>query len=300
MPNHPLFLPVQELARTVSLREQVQIALAIADSAILKSLLANCLPPITQRHLIGAVSIDVGVPTPGDYSADAILHYDAIHCIPSSHTHHPNESRTNSGWTKESKEFARLTRYESDTLTLAQNVSLAPAVALLRNGGFCAAQVEEILQLPGEACHKSWWYTLDSDHQFTLPFLRLMRTLRYPDGTYTLQYKDYFEQEMPPCFASQRQKVKLKVKPEDQSFGETLSRIKRTREYLGITQSILICNTIAEIEAQGFISQGISVYPAAELVLPTRSNCLACVRRECPMNGLEESPVAMCYGFLPE
>lgn len=300
MPNHPLFAPLHNLvAPTTPIREQIQIALAIADPVILKSLLTQSIPPITARHLIGAVSVDIAVPTHGHYPADAILNYEAIRCVLAADYHQPTECRASGGWTRESKEFSRLTRYESDTIALIQNATLAPTVSTLTHAGFAPEQVEEILRLPNDACHKSWWYALDSQAQFSLPFLRLIRTLRYPDGTYTIQYKDYFEQDPPGCFHTLPQKVKLKIKPEDQSFGEVLARIKQTKQFLGISQAILICNTISEIEAQGFINQGISIYPAAELILPSRSDCNLCVRRECPMNGFEESPVAMCYGFLP-
>lgn len=82
--------------------------------------------------------------------------------------------------------------------------------------------------------------------------------------------------------------------------GETLRQINNQRQALKIQQAVLICNTISELEAQGFIHQGISVYPAIELVLPTQANCAHCGRKECSMNGTLDSPIALCYGFLPE
>ncbi len=135
---------------------------------------------------------------------------------------------------------------------------------------------------------------------FTLPFLRQMRTMRYPDGTFTIQYKDFFEQDNPECFTGLMQKVLVMIKPDTQSFSETLRQINYQRDALGIVRVVLICNTISELEAQGLINQGISVYPAVELILPTQSDCIHCGRKECAMNGTNDSPVALCYGFLPE
>jgi bacterioferritin-associated ferredoxin len=184
--------------------------------------------------------------------------------------------------------------------TLAQNLPLAPAIALLSNCGFSSPWIEEILRLPHYAWHKSWWYALDRNGEFTLPFLRYIRTLHYPDGTITLQYKDFFEYEKPDCFTSQLQTVLVVIRLEVQGFGETLQRINRQRADLSTQRAILICNTISELEAQAFISQGISVYPAMDLALPAQANCQHCGCKECPMNGFTESLVATCYGYTLE
>jgi bacterioferritin-associated ferredoxin len=298
MPNHPLFFPVYEPSGSASLYDRVQIALALADSFILKSLLTDCLPAITAPHLIGAIGAEVSVPT-ADRVADGVLHYEAIQCqLAEQHGAVQYQVESN-GWTRDSKVMARLTQCESETQLLADNVGLAPVIALLKNAGFCPTQIEAILHLPQDAWHKSWWYALDDQHQFTIPFLRTLRTRRYADGTFSLQYKDYFEQDKPGCFQSQRQRVQLKIKPEEQSFGAVLGQLKATQGALQLARTILICHAISDLEAQAFINQGIHVYPAGELLLPVRSHCGACARGECPMNGLTESPVAMCYGFLP-
>jgi hypothetical protein len=299
MPNNPLFYPVHEQLRTTSLRDQIQMALAIANPTLLKSLLINCIPQIAPPQLIGNISVEVSVPAKDQQAADGILHFEGIKCLLTKPQPEVECYATN-GWSHESQEYAKLTQCESELYTLGQNLSFAAAVSLLISSGFCPQQVEAILHLPCNAWHKSWWYALNSNNQFTIPFLRLIRTRRYPDGTFTIQYKNYFEQDKPSCFRSIPQKVKVKIKPDDQGFGEVLGQINLARNALDISQVILICHTISELEAQAFISQGISIYPAAELVLPTLSNCSICARRECSMNGLENSPVAMCYGFLPE
>jgi bacterioferritin-associated ferredoxin len=298
MPNHPLFFPVYEPFSSAALCDRVQIALALADAFLLKSLLTDCLPAISAAHLIGEIGAEVSVPT-GDRWADGVLHYEAMQCQLAEHHGAVNYQPESHGWTRDSKAMARLTQCESETHLLAENVGLAPLIALLKNAGFCPQQIEAILHLPQDTWHKSWWYALDEQQQFTMPFLRTLRVRRYTDGTFSAQYKDYFEQDKPACFRSQQQQVQIKIKPDNQSFGTILGQLKHTQGALGLGCTILICHTISDLEAQAFINQGIHVYPAAELLLPTRSHCGHCARQACPMNGLADSPVAMCYGFLP-
>jgi hypothetical protein len=286
MPNHPLFHPVTERS-SVDLRDQLQMALAIADPHILKSLLIHCIPAITQPEKVGNIVSEVAIPTSDSQAADGILQFEAIQCVLAA-TQPQADCSSNGGWTKESKDMARMTQHESELQTLTQNLPLAPAIALLTNCGFSSHWIEEILRLPHYAWHKSWWYALDRNGEFTLPFLRYIRTLHYPDGTLTLQYKDFFEYEKPGCFTSQLQKVLVVIRLEVQGFGETLQRINRQRTDLNIQ------------EAQAFISQGISLYPAMDLALPVQANCQHCGRKECPMNGFGESLVATCYGYVLE
>jgi predicted CopG family antitoxin len=301
MPSNPLFYPLHEQQTNAALRDQVQIALAIADAAALKNLLMTSIPPIMPEHLIGEVSAELGVPAKEQQSADAILHVEAIKCSVADEAYRPVEPQSSvGGWTRETKEFARLTKFESETRTLAEQVALAPAMSVLIGSGFSELQVQEILNLPKEGWYKSWWHALDANGDFTLPFLRYIRPLRYPNGKFTIQYKDYFEQDEPTCFRSEVQRVLVSIKPEGQSFSETLRQINHHRDFLKVDRALLICSTISEFEAQAFIRQGISVYPAVELVLPSQANCIACARCECPMNGQADSPIAMCYGFMPE
>ncbi len=299
MPNNPLFYPLVNRGASAGFHDQVQIALAIADPNILKSLLVDCIPPLADSRYIKMVSSEVGIPTGNQQAADGILHFETMACV-LANSFQPGAPPPVNGWSRDNRELARLTRHESEMHTLGQNLSLAPAVSLLAESGFTPKQVEDILRLPHDGLHKTWWYAMDANGEFTIPFLRHIRTLHYPDGTVTIQYKDFFEQDKPGCFATQSQKVLIMIKSDQQGFGEVLKHINYQRQSLGIRHAILICNTISELEAQGFTSQGISVYPAVELVLPTQANCCGCGRHECPMNGTENSPVAMCFGFLPE
>jgi bacterioferritin-associated ferredoxin len=299
MPTNPLFYPISDSAQAQNLHDQIQIALAIADRRVLESLLENCIPTLAKGQHLHTISTQVGVPTGNHHTADGIVHFESKRCRLAKPGERMEASVMNSR-TLESRELARLTQHESDLQTLGNNLPLALTVSLLAESGFRPEQVEDILHLPYDAWHKSWWYAIDPGGNFTLPFLRQMRTLRYPDGTFTLQYKDFFEQDNPNCFISRVGKVLVLIKPDTQGFGETLRQINYQRDALGIEQAILICSTISDLEAQGFINQGISVYPAVELILPTQTNCMHCGRKECGMNGVVDSPVALCYGFLPE
>lgn len=300
MPNHPLFHPVNEQVRSAEVRDHIQMALAIADSHALKSLLVNCIPSIAQLRHIADVSAQVAVPTHEQQAADGILQFEAVQCVPAECPSAIGMQSQNGGWTRESRELARLTQHVSEMHTLGQNLALAPMVALLAASGLTPKQIDEILRLPQDGWHKSWWYAIEASGNFTRPFLRHIRTLHYPDGSLTVQYKDFFEQEKPRCFSTLSQQVLVAIKSDVQGFGETLRQINTQRQALAIPRAILICNTVSELEAQAFINQGISIYPAIELVLPIRANCTHCGRRECPMNGATASPIALCYGYLPE
>lgn len=295
MPN-VLTCPTQQ--QSASTHDQIQIALAIADDNILKSLLVNCTPAIARPSLIGTVSSSIGVAIAPQTAVDGIIQYESIHCTlapPQFEAEHNLFPYTNQ--TVKQKEYQKLTRCEAETRNLGQNVSLAQALSLLTQVGFSPRQVDEILSLSYEACHKSWWYTLDTDGNPEIPFLRLIRTLRYPNGSYTIQYKDYFSQEKPCCFQSQTQKVLVQIKTGLQSFSETLEKINYCRNQLDVPKAILICDAVSDLEARGFISQGISLYAAADLFLPAQANCANCVTRDCPMNGMENSPVLTCRRF---
>jgi hypothetical protein len=100
--------------------------------------------------------------------------------------------------------------------------------------------------------------------------------------------------------------ILIEIKTEIQSFGETLRQINYYKEQLNLSRkrrnepqikkAILVCDTVSEMEAQGFISQGISVYPATRLALPTQANCSICVAN-CLLRGETNSPVIVCSSF---
>jgi hypothetical protein len=307
MSKNVLIHPAQTRQITTSTHDQVQIALAIADEPLLKSLLVNSTPPIAPPHRIGAISSTIGVPLASQKAVDGILSFESIYCVLADAPPEIDAKPVGSGAAgrnSQQREFARLTRCESELQTLGQSVPIAQAIALLNHAGFSTRHVEEILNLPYEAWHKSWWYAVDSLGHFTVPFLRLMRTLRYANGTLTLQYKDFFGQEKPICFKSQMQQVLIEIKTEPYSFHKTLQKINYSRAQLGIQKAILICDdaassqhSVTDLEARGFISQNISLYLSSDLILPTQANCANCGTANCPLSGNDNSPVMMCHQF---
>jgi hypothetical protein len=123
-----------------------------------------------------------------------------------------------------------------------------------------------------------------------------MRSRRFADGTLTLQYKDFFAEDQPICFKSCNQQVLVEIMPDQHQFPVTLAKINQLRQQLQVNKALLICNQISDLEARGFISQGISLYSAKEITLPVKANCLTCATR-CPFQGKADSPVLLCQQF---
>jgi hypothetical protein len=292
-----LTYPAQEQQIAASAHDQVQIALAIADETLLKSVLVNCTPPIAPAHRIGSVTSTIGVPITAKQAVDGVLTFEAIHCILSdSPVERDRSSSRSDPQSSQQQEYARLTRCESETHILGQTMPQTQALSLLTSAGFSPQQAGEILHLPYEAWHKSWWYMPDAEGNFTVPFLRLIRTLRYTDGTFTVQYKDYYGQAKPARFKSQDQKVVIEIRTEMQSFRKTLEKINYSREQLGVDRAILICDRLSDLEARGFISQDISLYTSSELLLPAQADCVICANETCPLSN-NSSPVVLCRQF---
>jgi hypothetical protein len=285
----------------LSLHDRVQIALAIADESLLKTLLVDCIPAIAPLHRIGSISTTIGVPIESRKAIDGIIQFESINCTlvdsPTDLEQVISEFTSRNG---NQRGHLDLTRCEAETRFLGQTVMLSQALALLAHSGFSPQQVEEILHLPQDAWYKSWWYGLDEAGYFTVPFLRLIRTRRYTDGTFTIQYKDFFSQDKPPCFKSQEQKVLVEIGDRLLGFRKTLEKINYSRQQLGISQALLICDRLSDLEARGFMSQGISIYAAEEMMVPTQANCALCITNDCPMHGLENSPVLTCQRFCLE
>jgi hypothetical protein len=288
-----LFFPVTEQSQAAPLRDHIQMALAIADSTALKSLLANCLPAIAPPHLLDAVSIRIGVPIPDGHAVDAVMQYEVIRCIQAPPPDPPPDRQ------RPSRNADQPMAWQSDLQVLVDGVPCSWARQVLLTAEFTDTQIDAILQLPNDAWHKSWWYILEPTHQVSDRFLRLMRTRRYPNGNVMIQYKDCFPKEQPCCFRSQTQRAIIVIRAERQPFATTLKTVNTYRQALGIDRVILLCDTISELEAQGFINQGICLYALADLLLPLRADCQQCASTDCVMNGREQSPVLVCQNFHP-
>ena len=285
-------------SESLPLHDRVQIALAIADRPALRSLLTDCVPPIAPPHRIGDVSAKIGIPLESRKAIDGMIQYESIHCVLADSPAELEQSVSEySRRNHERSALLDLTRCEAETRTLGQASGLSQAIALLAQSGLAHSQIDEILNLPQDTWHKSWWFTLDAMGNFTVPFLRLMRSRRYANGTYTLHYKDFFAEEKPTCFKSQSEQVLIEISPAPNSFRKTLEKINYARQQLATTQALLICDRLPELEIRGYISQGISLYTAAEIILPERANCADCATLNCPMQGRLDSPVMACQQF---
>ena len=279
--------------------DQVQIALAIADESMLKTLLTDCTRPIAPLHQIGHTSSVISLRIPSGDTVDAVLTYDHIVCIPtdSDLEHEPFTPCVGKSATECQREIACLTRCESDLQTFVHHSPFAETLTALTYAGFSPSQIHTILNLPQDGWHKTWWYTLDENGEFSIPFHRRMRTRQYTDGTVTIQYKDHFPSTKPPCFSRQSERVLITIHREDQSFSDILSTINYGREQLGIGHAILICDRLSELEARGFLSQHVSLYSASDLSVSTHADCMICVNEDCPMSHRADSPVLTCRRF---
>ncbi|NJN86550.1 MAG: hypothetical protein HC881_09855 [Leptolyngbyaceae cyanobacterium SL_7_1] len=153
--------------------------------------------------------------------------------------------------------------------------------------------------MPSEGWYKSWWSALETDGTST-PFMRVLRTLRYYDGSFTIQYKDYFAQTKPACFKSQEHSVVVEIEPQLRSFQKTLEKINYSRQQCHTDKALLIYDEMADLEAEGFISQGISLYSTRHLPIHTPANCTLCGNTDCPLQGRADSPVILCRQFCLE
>ena len=301
MSNSVLTLTGFEQQRSQALHEEMQLALAIADEPVLRSLLVEATPAIAPRHRIGSITAEIGVPMlGGDRSIDGILRFESIHCVLANTQ--PEDGQTPKAFSScyRIRDYSHLTRCRSELYTLAQDIPLSQAIALLTHTGFSPEQVTAILHLPHDAWHKSWWYTLDAAGYLTVPFQRFIRTRQYADGAVTIQYKDYYPEERPLCFKSKDQRTPVIIKSEFQGFRETLEKVNQAKEQLDTHQAVLICDTLSGLEAQAFIRQGVSLYATSPLRLPVQVNCAHCTNLGCPMNGRGDSPVITCARFSLE
>jgi hypothetical protein len=281
-------------------RDRVQVALAIADSTILQSLLTDCTPPIAPPHRIGSIRSSIGIPLESKKSIDGMIQFEEVQCVLIDSLQEAEQGV--SDYTQRNgneRGYLDITRCEAEIRDLGLITTLAQAIARLSQSGFSSPQIQTLLHLPQEAWHKTWWYMSDENGEFTVPFLRMMRTQNYLDGRISIQYKDFFANDKPVCFKSQEQKVIVEIFSESKGFRKTLEKINHARQQLGVERALLIGDRFSELESQGFISQGISLYAAQEVLLPARANCAFCAT-QCPMQGRENSPVMHCQDFCLE
>ncbi|WOD38639.1 hypothetical protein RRF56_20730 [Nodosilinea sp. E11] len=273
-----------------------QLALAVADDGFLRSLLTESLPAIAHPHEIGSVTVEVSVPLPEVHShIDAVLTFEHINCVlAGSYPEAPPLPAVSNH-----REYQAITPCQSDLATLAQNVSFSEAETLLARSGFAPDEVQHILNLPSQAWHKSWWYSLTADGFLTVPFQRHIRSRSYTNGTCTLQFKDHYAQQRPEGFRSQPQKLPVVVHSPQVSFCDNLAHINLSRQALSTPQAILIATDLSELEIEGYIRQNVSLYRQRSLDHLLNANCRSCSQTKCPLQGVDSSPVLACRSFRP-
>lgn len=274
-------------------RDQVQLLLAIANAELLRSLLTQSTPVIAHSHQIGQIRISIGAPPeqPEIDILDAVLEYEHLGCALAEGAP-PIDVQS-------LRDYRYLTRCQSALKTLAWRVNLSDAIALLSHGGFQEAQIQRILQLPWDGWHRSWWDTFDPEGRLGLPFQRWFRTRCYGDGTYTLQYRDFYAQDAPPCFRGVWRQVPLRAAQPEEGFGSTLASLKRARYCLDTDRSLLLTHQATSLEVEGYIRQGISLYPLHDLWCSEQTLCQRCDRHVCPINREHNIPVTQCRNYLP-
>lgn len=279
-----------------SLQEQLQLALAIADEPILRSLLTDSLPALARPEEIGSIGIEVSVPVTGleGYLLDGLIRFERVQCVlagsqPDLPTPPPLPDH---------QSYQALTCCQSDLVTLAQNTSLSDAIALLSHAGFTGDQISQVLHLPSQAWHKSWWYMADAEGRLTIPFQRMMRVRHFGDGTLTLQYKDFYGYDRPTHFRGAPAQVPLVIRQPGDRFSEVLKRVNLARQSCASPQAILITEGESALETEGFMRQNISLFaPQQTLPLPIAANCRACQQKACPLQGQGRSPVLLCRAY---
>jgi hypothetical protein len=276
-----------------------QLALAVADDGFLRSLLTESLPAITHPHEIGTVTVAVGVPLTQGHSShgrmDAVLTFEHINCVlAGSYPDAPPLPDLSNH-----REYQAITPCHSDLATLAQNLPLSEAEALLSRSGFDPDEIQHILNLPSQGWHKSWWYSLTADGFLTVPFQRHIRSRCYADGTVTLQFKDHYAQRRPEGFHSQPQQIPVVVHLPQVSFCDNLAHINLSRQAINTPQAILIANDLSELEVEGYIRQNVSLYRQRSLEHLLHANCRSCAQAKCPLQGVDSSPVLACRSFRP-
>ncbi|NER00384.1 MAG: hypothetical protein F6K30_27420 [Cyanothece sp. SIO2G6] len=238
---------------------QVKLSLAVMESEQLRVLLLQTDPsPIADKRL-GQVSLRLEMPLGSRATADGILRFEVISCRLANPDTVPPSQPMASRFQRH-RAMVNQIRCETKLHNLGLNLTLTDAIARLQCALFASSDIQRILQLPYHGWHRSWWEMVDPNHEFSLPFQRLMRSRRYADGTVTLQYKDQFAYLPPPCFRSHSETALLHIQRPDTPFATTLAEINQGREALGLNHAVLIYRHLSKSEYQAFRHQGVRLY----------------------------------------
>lgn len=282
-------------APTVSWQEQVQVALAVGNEGLLRRILTDSWPAVLRPSRIGSVQAEVAVPM-GERGqwVDGLLKVGRVVCaLAGSHPEVPPEPVIH-----DHNHYQFLTGCVSGLYTLAHNQPLSQVLALLAKVGFAEEAIDQILNLPYQAWHKSWWYQADAEGSLSIPFQRFIRTRRYGDGTLTLQYKDYYAQEPPEGFFDAPVQLPVVIRRPQEGFMATLERINQARQALAAERALLVVDALSPVEVEGFTNQKVSVYSPQALAVAAPADCYHCIQEACPLQGQVHSPVLVCQGYV--
>lgn len=290
--NHPARLTENG---SLTLRDQVQLALALSDRQRLQQLLTDSWPAVATPQTIGTLYAEVSPAIGEGVTLDGLLHFEHIHC----RLAEANAALPDPLEVADQAHYQALTRCQSALHTLAKDVALSEAIALLSHAGFAAEPISQILNLPTDAWYKSWWVITDHPFSQQIPFLRLIRSRRYSDGTFTLQYADRYSCDPPKAFRGHSVDIPIVIRDPQSGFGATLAQVNTARRITHSHQAILIADdNPSELEIEGFQRQGVSLFTAQQLHPPVAASCQCCNRQQCPLVGQVQSLVTHCRGFL--
>lgn len=263
--------------KTTPIHDQIQIALAVADEAKLKSLVANCYPPILPWNCITRISSRVGVPVQYKQAADGVISFEGTIC--------EQKELSDSNVAQMAGQYIEDFKRNRDDYCLLKGFftrtrviygpcepSLEGVRGYLKELECSSMAISNTLQISVkwlDSNSTSPVYEIDCSVKTDAgkeSVKRLIKICECPD-IFVILYQDFVFPQCPVIFQNTRSRILVEIKTEIQSFGEVVEQINRYREKLCIQKAILICDTVSDLEAEGFISQGISIYPATDLVL---------------------------------
>ena len=128
------------------LRDRIQIALAVADDTLLRSMLVNCQPAIAPARTIGKISSAICLAAPQQQTVDGLVEYSEIQCLLGQVQDSRSPEAIDYGWN--ASDYARYTQYQSETTDLVDGITVSEASDLLESAGYSPHQLQQILQMP--------------------------------------------------------------------------------------------------------------------------------------------------------
>lgn len=274
----------------------LQLRVLTASPAQLKALLKDCQPPIfAAPELIDTIAIEGEVYVLYDQAADAVLTFTAPSCQPRELSVQDLADLVQQAWTDSE---ISLHKKVGSYVFGVRSMSGERLEYSLLEGFFTRTQIlhaEPLFKSPDEVCH--CLHKLGYTQAFLARLLK--QPMAYPDSTfdhtaswcettvkaasgtirremrvgsnggiYMVRYRDRIEPQCPIHFPITQSKILIEIKTGDgiQSFGGVLRQINRYRARLGVDKAILICEGLTAAEVQAFRHQGVSVYPAEDLL----------------------------------